>query len=176
GAAPSLKTRPAGVPARAASRLRYASTPASSPLAHSEPAVHLRGTLLELVLRAQEAGGNGAIGQAIEDEGPFEHIEDVHDRMQLPGPRRLQVFSLQANATDLCGLVHRHARLAGEQRYGLDDFVLGDWHRSLPREEVDDERDVGLRDFIVACAATHAVRRNDGGGWGWRLKEVVHLV
>jgi len=55
----------------------------------SKAAVYLRGALLELALRAQEASSKKAIGDAIKDEWSFEDVEDVH---ASPGSRRFNVL------------------------------------------------------------------------------------
>src|SRR5690348_2518744 len=139
---------------------------------HLEAAVHLCGALLKLVLRAQEASSKKAIGDAVEDERSFEDVEDVH---ASPVSRRVKILRLLAYPGDRCRDIDREVCTGVACEDGID-FTLGNGGGSLPLQKVDDEWDVGLRDFVVAGAAGVAVRRNDGGGPGWRLEHVVHLV
>src|SRR5262249_40520940 len=126
----------------------------------SQAAVYLRSALLELALRAQEASSKKAIGDAIKDERSFEDVENVH---ASPVSRRFNVFCLVSYAGDRCRDSDRELCPGVACKDGID-FTLGDRIRSLPLQKVDDERDVTLCDFIVTCAATVAVRRDDGGG------------
>jgi hypothetical protein len=138
-----------------------------------EPTVHLRGALLELVLRGQETSGKGAIGEAIEDEGPFEHVEDVHGRASLSC--RVKILRLIGDAGDRRRGIDREVRANGPGERILD-ITLGNRVWPVPRKEVDDERDVALRDFVVTSAAGVAIGRDDGRGWGWRIEDTLHLI
>src|SRR5215467_3497911 len=109
-----------------------------------QPTIHLGGALLKLVLGGQEAGGQWAVGEAIEDEGSFEHVEDVYGRAPRPG--RIKILRMIGYTRDRRRRIDREV---GSSRLGQrsDDIALGNRIWPVPGEEIDDQWDIRLRDF-----------------------------
>ena len=82
-------------------------------------------------MRAQEASSKKAIGDAIEDEGPFEDVEDVH---ASPGSRRFNVLCLIAYAGDRCRDIDRDLTTGGLGERGVD-ITLRNRVRPLPLQK-----------------------------------------